>query len=121
MRCALPFIALAACADVPRVSDTQLIYAPSRGALCPLQFLHGNTGAGWQVLGYVTLYDRALQDPATRENLELIRPRACELGGTAVAVESSYVHTSPDGDQYGSAIDYVVVRPMPTPEAPTMF
>jgi hypothetical protein len=121
MKLALAVIVLAGCGEAQLISHTQLVYAPARAPTCSLELLQGGTGATWQLLGYVVLYDRALQDPTTHDNLALIRPRACELGGTAVSVATSYVHTDEDGDRYGSTIEYLVLRPLPAAQLPTAF
>lgn len=121
MKIALAVIVVAGCGEAQQVSHTQLVYAPARAATCSLELLHGPTGTGWQLLGTVTLADHALEDPTTRANLELIRSRACELGGTAVSVADSYVQTTEDGDRYGSSIEYLVLRPQPAAQPPTAF
>jgi hypothetical protein len=114
-------IALAGCAET-QVSETQLVYAPARARTCELQFLSGmDGGVDWELLGNVVLADHGLEDPAAPANLAAIRAMACELGGTAVAVMTSYVHTTSDGDRDGSSIDYLVLRPKPAPRPPIRF
>ena len=120
MRMAMIVIGLAACAET-QVSSTQLVFAPARAPTCELELLRGDSWIGWQLLGYVVLRDHGLEDPASASNLAAIRAQACELGGTAVTVSESYVQTTSAGDQYGSSIDYAVLRKRPPPQPPLQF
>ena len=113
-------IALAGCAET-QVTETQLVYAPARARTCELQFLSGTDGVAWEMLGYVVLADHGLEDPSAPANLAAIRAMACELGGTAVTVMTSYVQTTSDGDREGSSIEYLVLRPKPAPRPPIRF
>ena len=84
----------------------------------PVELASG--GSKWQILGYVQMTKlTGSQDPLSAEVKASVRPKACELGGEAVAL-SSGLNTSAG---YGASIvSYAVLRPRPAKEAaPTKF
>lgn len=121
---ALVLASLAACGPKAGISETRMIHAPSREATCQLELVQVDITAvtfnqQWEVLGYVTFVDRGSQDPYAKENRELLRPRACAMGGTSVAIAMNGVGQDSMGRQ-GSGIAYMVLRPkswQPKPEA----
>ncbi len=74
-------LALSACGPKVGINETRMVFAPSRPANCDLQLVQVDITAfefnqTWEVLGYVILLDRGMQDPAAEENRKLVRPRA---------------------------------------------
>ena len=124
-RPAIVLILLAACGPKVAIGEQRMVHAPARDAGCGLEFVQVDITSvtfnqQWEVLGYVTLHDRGTQDPMAEENRGLVRPRACGMGGTAVAIaQSAQTETAL---ATGSAVQYMVLRPKPTgPAAPTAF
>lgn len=116
--------ALAACGK-ESISETRMISGTPRGANCNLDLVHVDVtqfsfNSTWDVLGYVTLLDKGTQDPAAPENREIVRPRACNMGGTAVAVAINGMSQNNLG-QSGSGLVYMVLRPKTAAAAPTTF
>lgn len=106
---------IAACGPKAGISETRMIHAPPRDASCKLELVQVDITSitfnqQWEVLGYVTFADRGSQDPYAKENRELLRPRACAMGGTSVAIALNGMGQSSMGQQ-GSGIAYMVLRP----------
>ena len=109
-------VALAGCATtvVPEGrSVTRMQYASSRGAGCDLTFVHAPVAelsplGRYDVLGYITIRELAAVDPYDEASIQLVRPLACKLGGTAVAMTLSSIGYSEDGNATVSA--YAVLR-----------
>jgi hypothetical protein len=120
---------LAACGG-PKlgISETQMMAAPARAVDCPLEMQQVDPtsitfNSTWDVLGYVTLFDSKAQDPMAAENRELVRSRACKMGGTVVAVALNMTGQMATGfgPRTGSGLTYMVLRPKSAPAAPTAF
>lgn len=119
-------IALAGCVSTtPEVgSVTRMTYAPPRDRTCDLQFvqpsmLELSPLGHYDVLGYVNIHQLAAADPYAEANRQLVRPRACELGGTAVSIMISATNTSSYGD--ASATVYAVLREKAAAPPPQTF
>jgi hypothetical protein len=119
---------LAACGPKLGISETQMIPAPARAADCQLEMQQVDPtsisfNSTWDVLGYVTLLDSKAQDPMDAQNRELVRPRACRMGGTVVAVAMNATNQVATGlgPRTGSGLTYMVLRPKSAPAAPTAF
>lgn len=107
------------------ITETRMISAPARAADCELDLVTVditdlNFNRTWDVLGYVTLSDTSAQDPAAPENRALVRPRACGMGGTSVAVATNATSTGMLG-QTGSGVSYMVLRPKAAPAESEQF
>jgi hypothetical protein len=114
---ALVFMLLAACggalAGGPDVSETRMVQAPPLPVDCTLQLVSVDItqvsfNQTWEVLGYVTLLNAGAQDPSAEPNKAMVRPRACAMGGTAIAVAMSA------GNAGGNGLVYMVMHPKPT-------
>ncbi len=109
-------VALGGCATttVPEVSAvTRMSYAAARGVGCDLTFVHAPVAemsplGRYDVLGYVTVRQRAAVDPYDEAAIQLVRPIACRLGGTAVSITISSTSYGEDGNATVSA--YAVLR-----------
>ena len=116
----------AACSPKLGISETRMASAPPREATCALELVQADITAmsfnqTWEVLGYVTLLDKGVQDPSTEENRALVRPRACAMGGTSIAVAMTGANTARIGGT-GSGVTYMVMRAKPAvAAAPTTF
>jgi hypothetical protein len=115
--------ALAACG--PNITETRMTFAPARTANCDLQLVQADVTAmdfnhRWDVLGYVSLQNNGLIDPAAPENRALVRPRACAMGGMAIAVAMNSTAQNVFGAR-GSALVYMVLRPKTWAQQPTQF
>ena len=116
---------LAACAPKAGMSETRMIHAPPREADCKLEMVQVDITAvefnqKWEVLGYVTMVDRGAQDPFSEENKALVRPRACAMGGTSVAIAINSTSTNAFNQQ-GSGLAYMVLRPKSWEQKPQAF
>jgi hypothetical protein len=118
-------LALAACAPKAGQSDIRMIAAPPREANCKLDMVQVDITAvsfnqKWDVLGYVNLADNGAQDPFAESNKKLVRPRACAMGGTVVAIAANAM-ASNRFNQQGSIISYMVLRPKTWAQGPQAF
>ncbi len=113
---ALAIIAwLASCGPKAGITETRMVHAPPREPACALELVQVDITAvsfnqQWEVLGYVSFLDRGSQDPFAKENRELLRPRACAMGGSSVAIAMNGTGQDQMGQQ-GSGITYMVLRP----------
>jgi hypothetical protein len=101
-----------------------MMSAPPREAGCALELVQVDVtdpafNQRWDVLGYVTLSSGRTLDPAAEANRSVVRPRACAMGGTSLAVTSTSSNST--GPRTGSALMYMVLRPKGAPSAPTTF
>lgn len=115
----------AACAPKAGMSEVRMIHAPPREANCKLDMVQVditavNFNQQWEVLGYVTMLDRGAQDPFSEDNKRLVRPRACAMGGTSVAIAMNATNTN-QFNQQGSGISYMVLRPKAWAQGPQTF
>ena len=102
-----------------------MTFAPARAANCDLQLVQADGTSvdfnqRWDLLGYVSLQNNGLLDPAAPENRALVRPRACAMGGMAVAVAMSSSAQNVFGAR-GSALVYMVLRPKTWAQKPSQF
>jgi hypothetical protein len=114
---------LGACS--PAITETRMIQAQWREPSCPLELVQVDITAmsfnqTWDVLGYITLHEAKAPDPVSEENRKLVRPRACAMGGTSIAVAINSTSTSPAGQQGGGLV-YMVLRPKEALATPSAF
>jgi hypothetical protein len=115
----------AGCAPKAGMSEVRMIHAAPREPNCKLDMIEVDITAvefnqKWDVLGYVTLMDRGQQDPFSEDNKQLVRPRACAMGGTSVAIAMNATNTN-QFNQQGSGISYMVLRPKAWAQTPQTF
>lgn len=116
---ALVLSALTACG--PNISEMRMVSAPPKPSTCELQFLALTINQvspaapeyEYEVLGHVMLFETGVQDPMQESYRAAVRPRACAMGGEAVAILQQSTNTGSLGS--GSAVDYAVVRKRPPP------
>ncbi len=119
---------LIGCAEqqTPELANvTRMMAAPPREAGCALEFVQASIMdlspmGKYDVLGYVTVQQLAVADPFAEENRRIVRPRACELGGKAVAIMMSSASMGQLAN--ASATVYAVLREKSaTPLPPQAF
>ena len=125
MKRTMLLIPLAGCAPTAGMSEVRMIHAPPRETDCKLDMVQVDITAvefnqKWEVLGYVTMADRGTQDPFSEENKALVRPRACAMGGTSVAIAMNATGTNAFNQQ-GSNLAYMVLRPKTWEQKPQAF
>jgi hypothetical protein len=121
--CLVVSAALAACG--PDIMETRMTFAPARATNCDLQLVQVDATAmdfnhRWDLLGYVALKNNGLLDPASPESRALVRPRACAMGGMAVAVAMNATAQNVFGAR-GSVLVYMVLRPKTWAQQPSQF
>jgi hypothetical protein len=131
--CSKPFLTfigallLAGCSP-EMVAVSQMMSVPPRPDNCRLELVQADMmelspmGAKWDVLGMVTIAKGNTNglDPASEAVRSIIRPKACHLGGTSVALMTNTAASAPMGGS-GGAITFAVLRPKQAPAAPTQF
>jgi hypothetical protein len=117
-------LVLAGCG--PNVTEARTVNAPARDENCSLEFIKANmtelsSGTGeWELLGQIVLQEEGIQDPFAERYRAIVRPRACAMGGEAVAIVMTA--TSEGLTTSGSATSYGVLRKRSTePAQPTSF
>lgn len=109
------------------VSQSQMMAAPPRPDDCALELVQADMmelspmGTKWDFLGTVVVSKRwsGSLDPSDEGLRALIRPKACQLGGTSVALMQNVSSSSAMGS--GAGIVFAVLRPKQAPGAPTKF
>ena len=112
-------VAAAACG--PMVSESRLAFFPSRGDHCDLDFVQAtgadmSPGGKWRVIGYVSIGGIGKTDPFAPKNRDIVRPRICGMGGTAVAV--AVTGMTETAINSGSTVTYAALRPADEPAGP---
>lgn len=121
--CVAAVVALAGCVEM--VSVNRAMVVPSRDANCELELVQADMmelspmSTKWDYLGTVSIGANHGLDPMSEQARTVIRPKACELGGTAVALMQSSNSEAMMGTS--GAIIYAVLRPKQAPAAPTKF
>ncbi len=111
----------------PAISETRMSFAPPREATCTLEFVQAGPetmmmNGPWELLGHVVLRESGVTDPMAPRYRDIVRPRACAMGGTAIAIMMSSSNQFAMGS--GSGTIYGVLRPRPTVQVgapPTAF
>jgi hypothetical protein len=107
------------------VSVRRMKTAPPRPHDCELKLVEADMmelspmGTKWDVLGFVSVGANDGLDPTSKEIRTMVRPKACEIGGTAVALMQSMNSTSSMGSS--GAIQFAVIRPKSASKAPSRF
>ena len=110
------------------VAVNQMMAAPPRPGDCKLELVQADMmelspiGAKWDFLGTVTLAKANTNglDPSSEAVRSIIRPKACQMGGTSVALMSSTSSSASMGSS-GAGITFAVLRPKTAPSAPSQF
>ncbi len=104
---------VAACGPQEWITVTPGVSRPPRPTDCAIDLVtlgpKDLAPAGpYELLGYITIAKDGVQDPLRPETREKARPRACALGGEAMAVWD--LKTSASSPTAHTEIDYAVVR-----------
>jgi hypothetical protein len=116
--CLLPL--LAGCG--PSIMETRMAAAPPRAESCELEFLQLRIEdvapmiGAYELLGNVSLFQSGVQDPFQQKYKDIVRPRACAMGGEGVTILNQATATTMLGGS-GSSVVYAVVRKRPAPGA----
>lgn len=119
-------LGLLGCGPKSDIVETTMVHAPARAPDCRLELVQADPTSmafnqRWEVLGYISLGDRGRQDPTSAENRAIVRPRACAMGGTSIAVALSATSTNVYGSE-NTSLMYMVMRKKPTgPARATAF
>jgi hypothetical protein len=109
----------------PNVSEVRMSSFPSREPNCALEFLKLDnqmmSGQGpWEVIGQVAIGETGEQDPYDERYKAIVRPRACKMGGEAVAIMLNATNSTALSS--GTTISYAVLRKRSAqPQAPQQF
>lgn len=70
------------------ITETVVAYVPPREGRCSLEtmFMESVNQAEWDVVGWITIDDPEGQYPLSPRYRKIVQPRACRMGGDAVAV-----------------------------------
>lgn len=121
MRTSLIVLLLALAGCGPNVMEMRTLIVPGRAANCELEFRNFTMdelapGSGsHEVVGHVVLYETGIQDPFQQKYRDIVRPRACAMGGEGVTILNSATNNTAMGA--GSTTDYAVVRKRVEPSA----
>jgi hypothetical protein len=123
------FAFLAGCG--PHVMEMRMASAPPKPEGCELQFLQlkiedlSPMVGTYEQLGSVMLFETGVQDPFQQKYKDIVRPRACAMGGEGVTILQQATTAPAALGPGGSSINYAVVRkrqaPGAAPAAPTKF
>jgi hypothetical protein len=110
---------LASCG--PQISETRTVSYPAREASCSLEFVQIDnmtaytlyTDGKWQVIGQIILSEGGIADPFSERYRAIVRPRACAMGGEAVAI--LVAGTNQTVVSSGSMTSYAVLHHPPPP------
>ena len=112
----------------PSVGEARLVSAAAKPASCDLDFLQLEIqdmapGAKYEVLGHVVLSEEGIRDPLAPAYRDKVRPRACAMGGEAVAILMTGTNAPAALSTGGTTIDYAIVRKRtaPSPAKPAKF
>jgi hypothetical protein len=97
----------------PDISERRLGFYPPREPRCALEFVQADPrtlgpGGPWEVVGYVTVDEKHVGDPYSERYREIVRPRACRMGGEAVTILQAASRESRHGS--GTGITWGVLR-----------
>jgi hypothetical protein len=116
-------VGLSACVEMVTMNRAMLV--PSRDAQCQLELVQADMmelspmSTKWDYLGTISIGANHNLDPMSEQARTVIRPKACELGGTAVALMQSSNSAAMMGSS--GALIYAVLRPKEAPAAPGKF
>ena len=121
-------LALGALACGPSVGEAHLVSAAPKPASCDLDFLEVSIqevspGAKYEILGHVVLSQEGIRDPLAPAYRAKVRPRACAMGGEAVAILMTGTAAPTVLSTGGTTVDYAILRKRvePARTAPKKF
>ncbi len=97
----------------PNVSEVRTANYPPNPENCSLEFIQADTqvmsGTGpWEVIGQIVLQEEGVRDPFAEKYRAIVRPRACGMGGEAVAIVMNATSETPISS--GTTVSYGVLR-----------
>jgi hypothetical protein len=84
---------LALCTCGSSIEESRLISAPAKSPQCKIEFVvvgrdDVKSDGTYEIVGHVVLIESRIEEPFTPARRAKVRPRACALGGEAVALEA---------------------------------
>ena len=73
--------------------------------------LSGDTDYPYEVIGQISISEMGEHDPLSERSRDVVQPRACKMGGEALAVMMAV--TNHDNGRAASATVYAVLRRKP--------
>ncbi len=115
---------LAACGA--SVSEMRMAHHPPREPGCVLDFVEVDAtqtsfNETWEIAGHITISETGIADPFSERYREIVRPRACAMGGEAVAIMLSSTNQGMMGSGSGTVYSVLRHRQSPEPQAPQRF
>jgi hypothetical protein len=107
-------LVLCGCASAIVTNEERLVTVPARADGCAIEHVPDGTLSAafyqrWETVGRIEVHALHGYDANAPASVELVRPSACALGGTAVAVDTEATEAAADG---GAIWTYLVVRPV---------
>ncbi|MCB9555046.1 MAG: hypothetical protein H6707_03005 [Deltaproteobacteria bacterium] len=108
-------LALAACG--PSISQVTMAYLPPRAADCEIAFAPSipieqqRPGGPYIVLGHITIAETGITNPFSPRYAQIVRPRACAMGGELVTIGAHATSQQMIGS--GSGTVYTVLKKRP--------
>jgi hypothetical protein len=115
-------VALLGCG--PAIVEHRLGMYPPRDANCTIAVLNGAMqdpsmwaapSSGYLLVGTIALGERGSVDPFSESHVEIIRPRACKMGGDAISLMMSSQSSAGFGTGTGTAYAVLKKRIVETP------
>lgn len=113
----------------PGIGEARIVMAPPREPNCQLEFLQipmqnvMDPAGQWELIGTVSLGERGTVDPFSPRYRDIVRPRACSMGGSAVILWNSSTAQNGIGETSTGTV-YGILRPRAAagaPAAPQQF
>jgi hypothetical protein len=108
---------LAAAGCGPAIAEQRIGYSPPRPETCAVTVVNGAmkdpmmwaaASGPYELLGTISLNESGTVDPFSDESLNIVRPRACRMGGDAISLMVSTQSTV--GLASGTGTSYAVLR-----------
>jgi hypothetical protein len=110
----------------PDIKETRLGFYPPRESHCSLEFVQADAramgpGGPWEVLGYISVSEKHVENPFSEKYRAIVRPRACNMGGEAVTLMQAGSRESHHGSSSGTTWGVLRYRRAPGAPQPGQF
>jgi hypothetical protein len=78
-------------------------------------------GGPWEILGYINISEKHVENPFSEKYRALVRPRACNMGGEAIAIMQAASRESPSASGSGTTWAVLRYRRAPGAQPPSQF
>jgi hypothetical protein len=122
----LVLAAAATLACGPDVTETRMGFYPPRDRRCPLEFVSADLrtmgpASPWELIGYVTVSEKNPENPFSPKYREIVRPRACDMGGEAITIVQAGSRDSRFRSRGGTTFGVIRFRRPPGAQPPSPF